>query len=336
MSSVSLAPDAQLSAFREARRRFVTAPQGPLALVNTEWITGAPNDGQTAFGVPGVWFPLEKGESGLRLRAAASDGIVVDGVLVDGEVVVRGADESRASTVRFSDTVTGTVIASEDGEYALRVWDSASEANAAFGRVDAFEFDPSWVIEASFRPIEGGSTIGIAHLKDGGATRERVVPAEITFSRDGVSYSLAAFQDDGGLLLVFSDATSGDSTYGVGRFLRVAAPAAGATPATLAAPDARAGALAAPATSAALDAGAGTPAALAAGAGTLAPLATPAAVDAPAAGTVTLDFNRAYLPPCAFSYHFNCPMPPAQNRLTVPITAGEKNVLARDGSLLHG
>jgi uncharacterized protein len=52
-------------------------------------------------------------------------------------------------------------------------------------------------------------------------------------------------------------------------------------------------------------------------------------------GTITLDFNRAVLPPCAFSYAFNCPMPPKQNRFTVPVTAGEKNVLKKDGSLLH-
>ena len=80
------------------------------------------------------------------------------------------------------------------------------------------------------------------------------------------------------LQLVFGDATNGDSTYSVGRFLFVA-------------PNAD--------------------------------------------GTITLDFNRAVLPPCAFSYAFNCPLPPKQNRFPVPITAGEKNVLASDGSLLH-
>jgi uncharacterized protein (DUF1684 family) len=52
-------------------------------------------------------------------------------------------------------------------------------------------------------------------------------------------------------------------------------------------------------------------------------------------GSITLDFNLAVLPPCAFSYHFNCPMPPKQNRFAVAIEAGEKNVLKKDGSLLH-
>jgi len=43
-----------------------------------------------------------------------------------------------------------------------------------------------------------------------------------------------------------------------------------------------------------------------------------------AAGTVTLDFNRAYNPPCAFNPYTTCPLPLAQNRLRVAVTAGEQ------------
>ena len=53
-------------------------------------------------------------------------------------------------------------------------------------------------------------------------------------------------------------------------------------------------------------------------------------------GSITLDFNVAVLPPCAFSYNFNCPMPPKQNRFPFRIEAGEKQVLAKNGELLHG
>lgn len=45
-------------------------------------------------------------------------------------------------------------------------------------------------------------------------------------------------------------------------------------------------------------------------------------------GSVILDFNRAYIPPCAFSDFFNCPMPPTENRLDFAIPAGEKRVLS--------
>lgn len=38
----------------------------------------------------------------------------------------------------------------------------------------------------------------------------------------------------------------------------------------------------------------------------------------------TIDFNHATNPSCNYSPHFNCPLPPAENTLTVAIRAGEK------------
>ncbi|MBT2535109.1 DUF1684 domain-containing protein [Arthrobacter sp. ISL-69] len=41
-------------------------------------------------------------------------------------------------------------------------------------------------------------------------------------------------------------------------------------------------------------------------------------------GTVSLDFNWAVNPPCAYTDLATCPLPPAENRLPVPVEAGEK------------
>jgi uncharacterized protein (DUF1684 family) len=41
-------------------------------------------------------------------------------------------------------------------------------------------------------------------------------------------------------------------------------------------------------------------------------------------GSVVLDFNRAYNPPCAVTPYATCPLAPKENRLAVAITAGEK------------
>lgn len=43
----------------------------------------------------------------------------------------------------------------------------------------------------------------------------------------------------------------------------------------------------------------------------------------PVNGEVVLDFNKAYSPPCAFTEHATCPLPPPQNRMAVRIEAGE-------------
>jgi uncharacterized protein (DUF1684 family) len=267
-------PAEQFATFHERRELAVVQPQGSLALTNTQ----AVDSEQTIWGVPGRWAPLPEGQSGLKVIAEAADGIQVDGVLVDGEAVVRGKDDPNPSAIVFSDTVTGFVIKLDGGGYALRVFDAHSEAIENFGGIDAFAYNPDWVVTAAWSENPAGTTMGFEHLKDEGKTREEVVPGRITFTRDGVDYDLAAFKSGRALQLVFADSTSGDSTYSVGRFLFVA-------------PNAD--------------------------------------------GTITLDFNRAVLPPCAFSYAFNCPMPPKQNRFGVPIEAGEKNALAKDGTLLH-
>jgi uncharacterized protein len=44
----------------------------------------------------------------------------------------------------------------------------------------------------------------------------------------------------------------------------------------------------------------------------------------PQDGTVVLDFNKAYNPPCSFTPFATCPLPPPQNRLSARIEAGEK------------
>jgi uncharacterized protein len=46
--------------------------------------------------------------------------------------------------------------------------------------------------------------------------------------------------------------------------------------------------------------------------------------DPVANGTVILDFNRAYNPPCAVTPYATCPLAPKENRLAVAIPAGEK------------
>jgi len=40
--------------------------------------------------------------------------------------------------------------------------------------------------------------------------------------------------------------------------------------------------------------------------------------------TLTIDFNKAYNPYCAYSDGFNCPVPPLENHLEVALEAGER------------
>lgn len=44
-------------------------------------------------------------------------------------------------------------------------------------------------------------------------------------------------------------------------------------------------------------------------------------------GSVLVDFNRAFLPPCSFSDHYICPLPVPGNRWASPVRAGERAIV---------
>ena len=92
-----------------------------------------------------------------------------------------------------------------------------------------------------------------------------------TFAVEGETATLTIYRglDDGEFFLPFADATSGNESYGAGRYLDVAL----------------------------LD-----------------------------DSRFLVDFNYAYNPYSAYNPRWNCPIPPAENRLRVPIHAGEKKI----------
>jgi hypothetical protein len=47
-------------------------------------------------------------------------------------------------------------------------------------------------------------------------------------------------------------------------------------------------------------------------------------LDRSKSGVYVIDFNRAYHPYCYYNPTWDCPYPPAENRLKVPVRAGEK------------
>ena len=161
---------------------------------------------------------------------------------------------------------SGTVIAR-----GYRLWDSNSEAIQNFLGIGTFNFDPEWIIEGVFTPFENDKPVPFEFIKDNGGRRDLAVPGEIVATIDGDEYCFLGFDDDGQIIVPFSDLTNQSETYGTGRFLLV---------------DRILG-----------------------------------------LSYVVLDFNRAFAPPCAFSPHFNCPLPLPQNRVRVAIRAGEKRPL---------
>ncbi len=253
---------AQHEAFRRKRDLSVRGPQGAIALTTTAWVA-EPTEIE---GVPGTWAPSPTGD-GLQVTADAAAEIVVDGQTVDGTVSVYAQQSMTPSSVRFDDRRTGSVIGPDfNGRFALRVWDADAAEERGFQGLAAFDYDPAWHLQGTFEPVEGGVAFEYGKSQ-GGSLRTALSPGRIRFEHDGEQVELVALPDGDSLQIVFADATTGEETYEVGRFLFVR-----------------------PRND----------------------------------GTVDLDFNRAIVPPCAMSDQFNCPLPPAGNRLGFPIPAGEQ------------
>ena len=88
------------------------------------------------------------------------------------------------------------------------------------GPIPVFAHDPSWRMEVEVAPPATDDPIGIAHSGDG-VTWARPV-GQVTVARGATQGTLTLYwleQYGGGLFLPFRDATSGDTTYGGGRYL---------------------------------------------------------------------------------------------------------------------
>lgn len=266
--AVTAPADAALAhheAFRAKRDQSVRAPQGALALTTTAWVS----EPTAVEGVAGTWAPSPSGD-GLQVTADASADITVDGQTVDGTVAAYAQDSMTPSSVRLDDRRTAYVIGPDfKGRFALQVWDAEAAAERGFEQIAAFDYEPAWHLQGTFEPVEGGVAFEYGKSQ-GGSLRKGLSPGTIRFQHEGEQIELVALPDGDSLQIVFADATTGEETYDVGRFLYVRPRHD---------------------------------------------------------GTVDLDFNRAIVPPCAMSDQYNCPLPPAGNRLAFPIRAGEQRPL---------
>ena len=174
-----------------------------------------------------------------------------------------------------------------DNQYATRLRKARKEKSDSFRRLqgsplsqeqrnvfDSLRYyapNVAYRVEAQLEPFSQRDTVEIP-LTDGKADKYlRWGRASFTLDNQPQKLTLFLKADgkDSTLFVPFTDKTNGFATYGGGRYLDAAKPAAGDT-------------------------------------------------------EVTLDFNEAYNPFCAYNDGFACPVPPQDNRLAVEIKAGEQ------------
>ena len=283
VDSAAVAPTAAAFATEHAewvreRAADLGRPDGWTSLIGLHWIEAGRRSVGGGEGnaihlsiAPDRLGQVEQRADGLYFQPAEGVPITVDGKPLLHEV--RLDTEGAGGGTRLAyDHGKGQITAIKRGErLALRVRHADAPARRDFAGLDFFPANEDWRVQAKFVPHPAGKTLPIVNVL--GEIAENPNPGYVVFEKEGRQWQLEALGDPAkGLNLMFQDQSTGQLTYGVGRYLHT----------------------------------------------------EPVAAD----GTVVLDFNRAYNPPCAYTDFATCPLPPPENRLAQLDTGGHRTRLA--------
>lgn len=95
-----------------------------------------------------------------------------------------------------------------------------AEARQRLGPLPYFDHDPAWRTTAQLIRAEEPDTFTLGHSAGGGTTATRIGVLRFMLAEDRLELSAYWLEQyGGGLFVPFRDATSGDETYGGGRYL---------------------------------------------------------------------------------------------------------------------
>lgn len=162
-------------------------------------------------------------------------------------------------------------LSPQSGTLRVLVHDPQAPALHEYQGLAWFPVDTAFIVPARFTPDPDPQPVDLSTSR--GLTKPFVRAGTLKATVGEETVELVGYQagPEGALLVPLTDATTGDESYPVGRYLTV---------------------------------------------------------DEPRDGVAVLDFNRLTNPWCAYSEHYNCPIPPPDNRLAVAVTAGEKTFAA--------
>ncbi|MFJ2645707.1 DUF1684 domain-containing protein [Streptomyces sp. NPDC087420] len=203
--------------WRDAHERVLADPHGFLAVTSLRWLDAEPARFPDA---PGAWSTTA---DGVRVELDEGEELTVDGTAVHGTYSFGALAERASVYAGAGDAVIE--VAKRGGHDIVRPRHPDSELLAAHVPAPTYEPDPRWVRTGRYVPYEtpravtvGAAVEGLQHVYDS--------PGQVEFDLDGGTHRLTAFngRDPGSLLVLFTDATSGVTTYAANRTVAVAAP----------------------------------------------------------------------------------------------------------------
>ncbi|GAB3808024.1 DUF1684 domain-containing protein [Micromonospora zhanjiangensis] len=193
------------------------APDGFLAVTGLYWLTERP---QRIPDVPGRWHT---GPDGVVVDLADGEELTTDGRPVTGRYVV-GRIAERAS-VLVNDSAGVVEIGRRGGRDIVRPRRADHPLRTGYRGTPAYPPSPAWVVEGRYVPFDeprpttvGAAVDGLRHVYH--------AAGRIEFEIDGLPLSLTGFDgpSPGSLTVLFTDATSGVTTYAANRSVAVPAP----------------------------------------------------------------------------------------------------------------
>ncbi|MBM9466107.1 DUF1684 domain-containing protein [Nakamurella leprariae] len=219
-------PGADRSAFAAEWRAWhrdhetrLADPHGFLAVTSLHWLTDEPQRFPDA---PGTWTT---GPDGPVVVLDEGEAITVDGARVTGEHRFGVIVERGGVLAGWRDSVLE--VAKRGGHDILRPRHPDHPLRTAFTGTPAYAPDPRWAVPARYVPFDaprpttvGAAVEGLEHVYD--------APGRVEFEFEGEPLALTAFPGSrpGSLMILFTDATSGVTTYAANRVLSLDPPAA--------------------------------------------------------------------------------------------------------------
>ena len=195
---------------------------GFLAITSLRWLDETPQRFEDA---PGEW---STGPEGVRVVLAEGEELVVDGEAVHGEYGFGVIPERDSLFPASGDAVIE--VAKRGGHDILRPRHPENALRVEFTGTPAYEPDSRWAVTGRYVPFDephpttvGAAVEGLQHVYE--------APGQVVFELDGRELSLTTFNGHapGSLLALFTDATSGVTTYAANRALLIDPPAVDGT-----------------------------------------------------------------------------------------------------------
>jgi uncharacterized protein len=194
-------------------------PHGFLAITGRHWLTPEPQRFDDA---PGAW---SASDDGVTVTLDDGEELAVAGERVHGTYRFAPIPERGQVNVTSGDAVIE--VARRGGYDIVRPRHPGHPLRTEYTGTPAYAPDPRWVIEGRYLPFGEPRDVTVGSVVDG-LRHVYQAPGVVRFTLGGEPFRLTAFNGStpGSLHILFTDGTSGVTTYQACRSLSVAAPAA--------------------------------------------------------------------------------------------------------------